>query len=129
MFGFGSRNPQMRYLRFGLLGAVLLAGVVFHKHGSAYTTIRVVYYVALGGFIGFAIYSRTRAKRQGTVHHGDTPGVGPTSTTGSAPGSPIAQSQNPGWYPDQKDMHRQRYWDGTTWTDTRHWDGTTWVDD
>lgn len=126
MFGFGSRNPQLRYLRFALLAVVILAGLAFHHSGPTYEAIRVVYYAVILGIIGFALYSRSAAKHRGPGRPG--PPGGPSSTIPGPPGSLPPAVLNPGWYPDHQDMKIQRYWDGTHWTATRTWDGHDWVD-
>jgi hypothetical protein len=132
MFGLGSRNPQLRYLRLALLAVVILAGLAFHHSGPAYDAIRIAYYVIIVGIIGFALYSRRghRGQNPGFPHH--PPGAGPSPTSpgpaGSPPGPTAGPTQNPGWYPDQQNMQIQRYWDGSAWTATRHWDGSAWVD-
>jgi hypothetical protein len=127
--GMGSRNPQMRFLRFGLLAAVLLAGYAFHDSGPTYTTIRIIYFVVLIGFIGFAFY-----RRSATRHHDTSttpsapPGPAPSATVPGQPWSPTSPLLNPGWYPDEHDMKVQRYWDGSAWVGRRHWEENRWVD-
>jgi hypothetical protein len=124
---FGSRNPQMRYLRVGLLVVLLVAGTAFHHTGPTYTAIRVVYYAVLLGALAFAFSRRSAAK-----HHEPSSGPPPTPIDPRAPGvpgSPPTTGLAPGWYPDQQNMALQRFWDGTRWTGSRHWDGSAWVPD
>jgi Protein of unknown function (DUF2510) len=136
VFGFGSRNPQWRMVRIGLLAAVLLAGVVFHERGPAYTTIRVLYFVVIFGALGFFLLRRSVAKRRGSSPAADAGVSGPATHRAVPPqsldpassvpaGSPQRQ---PGWFPDQQDMKVQRYWDGSAWTATRRWEDDRWVD-
>jgi hypothetical protein len=154
MFGFGSRNPQMRYMRFALLAVVLIAGVTFHHTGAVYTTIRVIYYAVILGGLGYYLWRRSVAKHDPdapaagfgapaptvpapavpgpavpapAVPGPALPGAGPTVPGHPAPPLPTA-FLTPGWYPDQQDMNVQRYWDGSAWTSARHWGGTEWVD-
>ena len=127
MFGFGSRNPQMRTMRVALLAVVLFAGFAFHDHGTAYTTIRVIYYIVILGVVLFAVSRRSMAKRRGTSVPGAPPGPGPSPTVPGTAWPPPSPIQNPGWYPDQQDMKVQRYWDGAAFTSTRHWAGHEWV--
>jgi hypothetical protein len=139
--GMGSRNPQMRYLRLGLLAAVLLAGWAFHDSGPTYTAIRIVYFVVVIGFIAFAFYRRSAARHHDSWTPPTTPpGPGPSPTVPGRPGppsSPVAHPVTaaepgaalaPGWYPDQQDMKVQRYWDGSAWVGTRHWEENGWID-
>jgi hypothetical protein len=124
VFGFGSRNPQMRTMRLALLAVVLIAGFAFHDHGTVYTTIRVIYYAVILGVVAYALWHRSPAQRRGGAPGAPDPGSAPTLPGSTAP----AATQVPGWYPDQRDMTVQRYWDGTTFTSTRHWDGQQWMD-
>ena len=112
-------------MRLALLAVVLIAGFAFHDHGTVYTTIRVIYYAVILGVVAYALWHRSLAKR-----HGGAPGPRPDpGSTPTRPGPTLpAATQVPGWYPDQRDMAVQRYWDGTTFTATRHWDGHQWVD-
>jgi hypothetical protein len=119
MFGFGSRNPQMRVVRLGLLAVLLIAGATFHHTGPVYTAIRVAYYAVILGGLGYLLWRRSAAKRQGPA------GVpGPQNPGDTHP--PTTAGHQPGWFPDHHDMSVQRYWDGTTWTATRRWDGSKW---
>jgi hypothetical protein len=122
MFGFGSRNPQMRQMRILLLVVLLVAGAAFHDKGTAYTIIRVAYYAVILGGLGFILWRRQVAKRQPMAD--------------GATGRPHAQAaasaemagREAGWFPDQQDMKVQRYWDGSAWTRTRRWENDQWVD-
>jgi hypothetical protein len=122
MFGFGSRNPQMRSMRIALLVVLLVAGAAFHDKGTTYTIIRVAYYAVILGGLGFVLWRRQGAKRQAAAD--GAPG-GPEVDGAPSPGGPVRQ---PGWFPDQQDMTVQRYWDGSAWTRTRRWDNDQWVD-
>jgi hypothetical protein len=124
VFGFGSRNPQLRYLRLGALVVLILAGSAFHHSGPTYDAIRVVYYALILGVIGYALYHRSGARRRGA----GLPGPGPSPTFPGPTGTLPPTVLSPGWYPDHQDMKIQRYWDGTGWTATRTWDGAQWVD-
>jgi hypothetical protein len=145
VFGFGSRNPQMRAVRIGLLVAVVAAGAVFHHSGPTYTAIRIVYFAVVIGFIGFALYRRSVAKHHDPTIPGGPPGYGgppapgpsptipggprpPSSLPPPSPLTPPSAGLNPGWYPDQQDMKVQRYWDGSAWTGTRHWAEDRWIE-
>jgi hypothetical protein len=131
VFGFGSRNPQLRSLRLVLLVAVIGAGVAFHHSGPAYTTIRIVYYAVLLGVIGYALYRRSASKHPDPGASGGPtppPGPGSPSTLSGEPGSTPPAGLNPGWYPDHRDMKIQRYWDGSAWTGTRHWEENRWIE-
>jgi hypothetical protein len=123
VFGFGSRNPQMRNMRLALLAVLLIAGFAFHDHGSAYTAIRVLYYVVILGVVVYAVSRRSLAKRRGGA-----PGTPPDPGSSPTLPGPTGATQVPGWYPNQQDMTVQRYWDGQTFTATRHWDGHQWVE-
>jgi hypothetical protein len=124
MFGFGSRNPQMRSFRFALLAVLLIAGVAFHDSGPVYTTLRVAYYAVILGVIGFALWKRSTS-RHGTTSAADGP---PGTAVPGDPASPVPPPRNPGWYPDQNDMAVQRHWDGSGWTGTRRWQDDRWVE-
>jgi hypothetical protein len=124
VFGFGSRNPQMRNMRLALLAVLLIAGFAFHDHGTVYTAIRIIYYVVIVGVLVYAFSRRSLAKRRGGAP-GAPPDPGSSSTLPGQTGLP-RPTQAPGWYPDQQDMTVQRYWDGSTFTSTRHWDGHQW---
>jgi hypothetical protein len=50
---------------------------------------------------------------------------GPVAPTPFEPANPT----DAGWYPIDSDPNRQRYWDGTKWTERLRWDGTAWVDE
>jgi len=118
----------MRFLRLGLLVAVLVAGAAFHDSGPTYTTIRVLYFAVIIGFIGFALYRRSVTRHHDTsITPTPPPGPGSSPTVPAEPSSPTP-TLNPGWYPDQHDMLVQRYWDGSAWVGTRHWEENRWVD-
>jgi hypothetical protein len=136
----------MRSIRIVLLVIVLGAGFVFHDSGPTYTAIRIVYFVIVLGFIGFAFYRRSVARHHDPTIPGGPPAPGPSPTIPGQPGSPPSSlppssvppsssvpplsgaGLNPGWYPDQQDMKVQRYWDGSAWTGTRHWDENRWFE-
>jgi hypothetical protein len=85
MFGFGSRNPQMRYMRFALLAVVLIAGATFHHTGAVYTTIRVIYYAVIFGGLGYYLWRRSVAKHDPNA---PAPGYGAPAPTVPAPTVP-----------------------------------------
>ena len=113
--GMGSGNPRLRYFRLALLAAVLLAGLAFHHAGPEYAAVRVAYYAAIVGFIGYALYRRSRAQPSRHDEAGHRPAP-PDATSLGGPGA--------GWYPDQSDPNRQHYWDGRQWTVSRLLDET-----
>ncbi len=141
-FGYGGRSP-LRYVRLGLLLLVVLAGVAFHGHGSAYHAIHDVYLVAIIGLIGFAVI-RGGARRRGIGGGPMGPGPAgpgqqspPVGGYGAPPGwpSPAPQPEQqisqlsslpPGWYMDGSPDH-ERYWDGQAWGARRHRRDGDWV--
>jgi hypothetical protein len=42
---------QRRAIRFGALGALLLAGLAFHHTGTGYTAVRTIYVVVILGLL------------------------------------------------------------------------------
>jgi hypothetical protein len=59
---FGGRSRRTNYLiiRLGLLVLLIVGGVLFHHQGRAYEVIRVVYLVAIVGFLVWRISTRQR---------------------------------------------------------------------
>ncbi len=78
----------MRSIRIVLLVIVLGAGFVFHDSGPTYTAIRIVYFVIVLSFIGFALYRRSVARHHDPTIPGGPPAPGPSPTIPGGPGSP-----------------------------------------
>ena len=72
MGGMGGRSPGLRYIRLGLLVALLVGTAVFHLHGSAYNTLHYAYIVIIIGVIAFTF----TMNRRGGSRRGGPPGGG-----------------------------------------------------
>jgi hypothetical protein len=143
--GYGGRSA-LRYVRLALLILILLAAVVFHGHGKAYDTIHAVYFVAVIGLLGFALFTRSASRRgrmgngpmgpgsmgpgamgPGSVGPGQQappmPGYGPGgwSTQGPEPMAQPVEAPLPpaGWYSEPGNPEHERYWDGRGWGPVR----------
>jgi uncharacterized membrane protein YgcG len=60
MGGMGGRNSAFRYIRLGLLAALLIGTLVFHLHGTAYDALHIVYIVVIVVAIGTALVMSRR---------------------------------------------------------------------
>lgn len=67
-FGSGSPRSRSRALRLALLAVALLAALLFHGRGRAYEGVRIVYWVAVAGFLVARLSGR--ARRQGPPGQG-----------------------------------------------------------
>ncbi|HVB06352.1 MAG TPA: DUF2510 domain-containing protein [Acidimicrobiales bacterium] len=142
--GIGSRggygNPTLRNIRIGLVVAVIAAGLLFHRSGSAYSAIRTVYLVAVLGFLAYGFTRRRRSGIGGARRPGSLPGGAPLpGGWGGQQGAPVDIRPAPsdpapplaaaGWFPEPDDPGVERYWDGANWSKRRHRQGDSWVED
>jgi hypothetical protein len=93
MFGFGYGRNFMA-VRLALLAALLLAGTAWHRHGAAYGTFRVIYWVAIIATIGFFMSRRSSMRRRAGM------GPGPDQSSQFPPGGYPPPSQVPYGTPD-----------------------------
>jgi hypothetical protein len=113
MGGMGGRNSTFRFIRLGLLAALLIGTLVFHLHGTAYTALHIAYIVVVVVAIITAVVLSRRGGSgpgrpgRGRGRFGGSSGGDGSGRSGSGGGSfgspPPQQPPAPVVYPENPD--------------------------